>query len=49
MTDGVSAVEWSTCSEWVLKNGGCDEEIKFWDIRSGVVYFHFLSIIAFHF
>lgn len=31
--DGVMAVEWSTCSEWVLMTGGCDGAIRFWDIR----------------
>ncbi|CAH1421978.1 unnamed protein product [Lactuca virosa] len=31
--DGVMAVEWSACSEWVLMTGGCDGAIRFWDIR----------------
>lgn len=31
--DGVTTVEWSTSSEWILMTGGCDGAIRYWDIR----------------
>ena len=31
--DAVWAVEWTRGSEWILATGGCDGDIRVWDIR----------------